>query len=247
MKTASAREVPRASARGGGFATTALILWSLPSVALAQHWRGSIAATTDYVFRGISQTQGGPALQLDLHYEAAAGWFAGAWTSTIDFGYDSVGRVEVDPYVGWNLPLDTDWSTRLSYVRYLYPETEVGTDYDYGDFSVRLEWQDRAVASAAWSPDMVQFRNGYLHRGNAYSYELSLRQPLGSIFAGSIGAGYYDQLFGLEYWSWNAGVSCAVGRLELDLSRFANDGTAREFYGREAAGDRWALTALWRF
>jgi hypothetical protein len=38
-----------------------------------------------------------------------------------------------------------------------------------------------------------------------------------------------------------------MGPFELGLARFGTDSTARELYGREAAGDRWALTALWRF
>jgi uncharacterized protein (TIGR02001 family) len=223
-----------------------LLLWSATSQ--AQHWHGALAATTDYVFRGISQTQGDGAIQADLHYEGSGGWFAGAWASSIDSGYDTVGRVELDAYAGWNWQLARDWSARLAYVRYLYPDASGGIDYDYGDLSARAAWRDRIVGTVAWSADLVRFsQDGYAHRGNAWSYELALRQPFASRFAATVGAGFYDQLFSVEYWSWNAGLSCTLASFELDLAWFTNSGAGRDAYGTQAAGDRWAFTALWRF
>jgi uncharacterized protein (TIGR02001 family) len=221
----------------------------IPVPCHGQGWHGSVAATTDYVFRGLSQTQGDGAVQADLHYEGGGGsWFAGAWASTIDTGFETYGRVEGNAYAGWNWAPGTDWAARASYVRYFYPDAYGGVDYDYGEVSARLAWRDRVVGFVGWTPDLVRFdAQGYAHRGNGWAYELSLRQPLGDSFAVSVGGGYYDQLFGVHYWAWNAGVSFALGPFELDLSRFGNDATARELYGRESAADRWALTALWRF
>jgi uncharacterized protein (TIGR02001 family) len=237
-----------AQRRAAGTALLAVAMGWAPHASAQQHWHGSVAATTDYVFRGLSQTRGGPALQADLHYEGRSGGFAGAWGSTLDTGYDSIGRLEVDAYAGWSWALASDWAARISYVRYLYPDADKDLDYDYGEFDARLSWRDRAVASVAWAPDLMRFNpEGYAHRGNGWAYELSLRQPLGARFAAIAGGGYYDQLFDVSYWAWNAGVSCVVGPFELDLSRFGNDSTARTLYGHEAAGDRWALTALWRF
>jgi uncharacterized protein (TIGR02001 family) len=211
-------------------------------------WHGALAATTDYVFQGLSQTQGDGALQADLHYEDGSGWFAGAWASTLDTGYETIGRVEFDAYAGWTWAVGSDWNARASYVRYLYPDAHEDIDYDYGELNARLAWRDRVVGSVGWAPDLIRFdAEGYPHRGNGWAYELSLRQPVGTRFAATVGGGYYDQLFGVNYWAWNAGVSCAVGPFELALSRFGNDSTAYERYGREAAADRWALTALWRF
>jgi uncharacterized protein (TIGR02001 family) len=210
-------------------------------------WHGSAAATTDYVFRGLSQTQGDGALQADLHYDGG-GWFAGAWTSTLDTGFDMVGHLELDAYAGLYWALGSDWSARASYVRYLYPDAEDGSDYDYGELNARLAWRDRVVGSVGWSSDFIRFdEEGYPHRGNGWAYELALRQPLRSGFAATVGGGYYDQLFGVNYWAWNVGLSWDIGPFELELSRFGNDTTARELYGAEAAADRWAFTALWRF
>ena len=47
-------------------------------------WNASLGATSNYVYRGISQTYGGAALQLGANYQNAFGWFAGAWGSNVD-------------------------------------------------------------------------------------------------------------------------------------------------------------------
>lgn len=55
--------------------------------------------TTDYILDGLSQTQGGPALQPYLEVEFPPGFYVGAWLSNVDFG-DGTDRVETDLYVG---------------------------------------------------------------------------------------------------------------------------------------------------
>ncbi len=211
---------------------------------------GSVVATTDYVFRGISQTQGGPALQGDLHYTGQSGWFVGLWASNVDPGSSYLGRVEVDAYAGVGWTPVSDWNARLTYVRYLYPDAEPRTEYDYGEFTAGLEFRDRVLGSVSWSPDAVRIAKSGLERsGTALSYELSLKQPIARGFALGAGVGYYDlsDLFDESYWSWSATLTYTVRAFEFDLSRFANGSTARQLFGGEAADDRWVLTGIWRF
>src|ERR1700734_3780005 len=63
-------------------------LWGftmLPCVCRAQNtWSGSIGGTSNYIYRGVSQTYNGAALQLGASYQSAFGWFAGAWGSNVD-------------------------------------------------------------------------------------------------------------------------------------------------------------------
>jgi uncharacterized protein (TIGR02001 family) len=236
------------------FAVTAMCLVALLGsgrcAAADSGFGGSLVATTDYVFRGLSQTRGGPALQGDLHYRGSAGWFAGAWASNIDPEADYIGGVELNAYAGWTWAPTLDWSARVSYVRYLYPEASQGANYDYGELTGTVGYRDRFFATLGWSPDMVRTtHDGLDRRGNSLSYELSLRQPVWRWFGVAAGVGYYDLTNVLDdrYWSWNATVTATFGSLELDLARFANDGTALELFGRDTAADRWALTAIWRF
>jgi hypothetical protein len=104
------------------------------------------------------------------------------------------------------------------------------------------------VASVAWSPDVMRVGpGGYGERGDAFAYELVLRQPLGTRFSASLGGGWYDQPLGIEYGSWSVGLGCVLGPIEFDLAHFAAGDAGDQVLGSDVAGQRWALTALWRF
>ncbi len=67
----------------------------------------SAAFTTDYVFRGISQTDQNPAVQASL--DASYGiFYIGMWGSNVDFGAGPAGQdianVEIDYYAGPTFP-----------------------------------------------------------------------------------------------------------------------------------------------
>jgi len=211
---------------------------------------GSLVATTDYVHRGLSQTGGQAALQGDLHYRAEAGWFAGIWASSLASDDKYLGSVEMNGYAGWGWAPSPDWSTRISYVRYAYPDSTASANYDYGELTGTVTYQDRVFATIGWSPDVVRAtRYGLGRRGNGYSYELSARQPIWRWFAVAAGVGYYDltDVIDDSYSAWNAAFTASFGSVEIDLARFDTDATARDLFGPDRAGDRWALTAIWRF
>lgn len=57
----------------------------------------NVGMTTDYVFRGISQSDEGPAIQGGFDYATDLGFYVGTWGSSIDFG----NGVEIDYYGGY--------------------------------------------------------------------------------------------------------------------------------------------------
>ena len=80
-------------------------LTAIPSAAFAD-LAFNVGATSDYRYRGISQTRLKPALQAGVDF-SAGGFYVGAWASNIkwieDFGGDA--KVEVDLYGGFDLHL----------------------------------------------------------------------------------------------------------------------------------------------
>ncbi|AKS41278.1 TorF family putative porin [Wenzhouxiangella marina] len=58
----------------------------------------TLGAYSDYVFRGVSQTDEGPTPQLSLDVYGETGWYAGIWASDVDF--DESGDWELNPYLG---------------------------------------------------------------------------------------------------------------------------------------------------
>lgn len=82
---------------------------------------GNVAAVSDYVFRGLTQTWGGPALQGGADYTAADGFAAGFWASSINERSYPGAALELDLYGSYGRAFNRDWSWRAGLHGYLYP------------------------------------------------------------------------------------------------------------------------------
>ena len=73
--------------RKGVQRTLAALFCGCMAVATSAHagTTGSVALTSDYVFRGVSQTDGKPALQGGIEFASEGGFYAGAWGSNVSW------------------------------------------------------------------------------------------------------------------------------------------------------------------
>jgi len=84
----------------------------------------NVGVVSDYLFRGISQTHGRPAIQGGVDYAHSSGLYLGAWASQITWVKDlySSGRTEIDVYGGYKNPFaGGDWNYDVGYITYNYP------------------------------------------------------------------------------------------------------------------------------
>jgi uncharacterized protein (TIGR02001 family) len=97
----------------------------LPGLAMAEV-SFNVGATTDYRYRGISQSRLKPAVQAGVDY-SNGGFYVGAWGSTIkwikDFGGDA--NVEIDLYGGYKGTIDKDLSYDVGVLTYQYPSNKL--------------------------------------------------------------------------------------------------------------------------
>lgn len=81
------------------------------------------ALTSDYVFRGISQSQHDPALSVGADYALASGLYLGTWLSTqkwVETGpYKGGSDIELDLYGGYKFTVG-EIGIDLGMIRYLY-------------------------------------------------------------------------------------------------------------------------------
>ncbi|KAB2832271.1 MAG: hypothetical protein F9K49_08405, partial [Caedimonadaceae bacterium] len=85
---------------------------------------GSLAFTTNYLFRGQTQTFGGPAVQgsLEARQYTDHGFLAGIWASNVSgVSYPNGSDLELDTYLGYNYKYDDDLSMKVLAYGYLYP------------------------------------------------------------------------------------------------------------------------------
>jgi uncharacterized protein (TIGR02001 family) len=220
--------------------------------AAAATFDGDLAYTSDYVLRGISQTGGRSAGQLDLHVTSADGTFAGAFASTLahiyHVGYEDLGwNYELQEYVGHRFNLSQSWSTTIAAVNYSYLGGNTPFSNDYQEISAALAYLDSWTVTVAALPNCIHYDRGYrLGRYAAYTADASTQLPLiGRLFL-TAGAGYYTA--GSSGYAYgNAGLSLEYKSLRLDASYFVAQHRAQELFPYGRAGSRFVGGVSWHF
>ena len=99
-----------------------------PAPATPEHaLTANVGLFSEYIFRGISQTAGKPALQGGFDYAHSSGLYLGTWASSIswlqDFGAYSRSSLEWDFYGGYKstFPGSDDWTYDVGVLYYYYP------------------------------------------------------------------------------------------------------------------------------
>jgi uncharacterized protein (TIGR02001 family) len=213
---------------------------------------GSLDVTSDYLYHGLSESDGNPAFQGDVHYRsdsaaATAENFIGLWGSTIGRAATG-GSYELNAYAGRTFLIDSDSSATARYVHYAYLDEHDGAHYDYDELSGTWAYQDRFFFTAAWTPNTAS----YYGRSVALccrvlSYDAGVHQSLGRAFTLSAALGY-DEIRGASgYAYWNAGIAYAIGAFQLEVGYFGLQQGAEYRYGETLAGNHWVGTLVWRF
>jgi uncharacterized protein (TIGR02001 family) len=138
----------------------------LSNIALAEsphEFSANVALTTDYMYRGISQSNEGPAVSGGLDYAHESGFYLGTWASSVEFGAgDDDTTLEVDFYGGIGGELSNGISWDVGGLYYMYPNTDADAagDYDFveGNLSLGYSFADVTLAPEigfgfAYSPD----------------------------------------------------------------------------------------------
>lgn len=213
---------------------------------LACHCAGSAAQSgpilglglsSDYVLRGLSLSDGDPAIQGGAAWRFRGGADAAIWLSSTNADWGP----EVDYTLGFGRAFGDGWSAHAGLGYYSYPDPETELNYDYVEFSGALSRWDLLGLRVAWSPDTGGFGQRGYTRAAATSTELTAQWPLGPLLSIAAGLGYRDLQASGSYRYWNLGLAAGWRRLSLDLQYIATDGRARQRYGDRRAGPRLVL------
>lgn len=102
----------------------------------------NLGATSDYRYRGVSQSRLRPALQGGVDYALPAGWYVGAWASTIRWIEDAGGdaNAEVDLYGGYKTRLGADTTVDVGLLAYRYPGNGLAPNANTTEIYAALGW-----------------------------------------------------------------------------------------------------------
>jgi len=93
------------------------------------------AFTSNYLWRGLEQTNGSSAASGGIDYNANSGFYAGTWVSNADWA-DGM-TYELDLYAGFSGETKS-FSYDIGFIQYLYPDSTDDVDFNevYGSISV---------------------------------------------------------------------------------------------------------------
>jgi uncharacterized protein (TIGR02001 family) len=142
----------RPAPRLGALAAAVALSLATTGAALAEgpgpwSFSANIGAVSNYMWRGMTQSDDQAAVQGGLDVAHDSGFYAGTWASNIDWGTDDP-NYELDIYMGYDFTLpDENASLGLNTIYYAYPDSdsdvdfwEIGISGGYSFFSAGIQY-----------------------------------------------------------------------------------------------------------
>ena len=114
----------------------------------ASDFTGNATLTSDYVWRGSTQTHGDPAAQAGFKVAGDSGVYGSVWGSSVEFAPETHASTELDFTVGWSKALSEDWALNVNVLRYQYPSTTV--DLNWTELNGTVTYRNNYWASLGW-------------------------------------------------------------------------------------------------
>ncbi len=175
----------------------------------------NIGLYSQYIFRGLTQTDRSPALQGGVDLTHSSGFYLGAWASNISWlrdnnnaystaptaAYEKGGRIELDIYGGYRYTFANGVGVDLGALQYLYPgsrssggegnwasayTTELYGALSYGWVQAKIS---SVVSDSAWTVGKYAGSTGASKdAGGTYYAELNATIPLSDLIGAKNGA-----------------------------------------------------------
>jgi uncharacterized protein (TIGR02001 family) len=200
-------------------AAAAAVLWAVP--AAASPLSGDIGLVSDYRYRGLSLSDGNPALQGSLTLEHG-GFYGTVWGSTLRRIGDPSDS-EIDLTAGYERELAEWISLDVSATRYFYPSSG-GDDYSEASAAVTLSrGSAEATAGLSYAPRQRALRDDsgrrrddlYAFAGARYAVP---RTPVTLAAGAGYERGAFDEVRRGGKWDWTVGAEIERGRAKVGLS-----------------------------
>jgi uncharacterized protein (TIGR02001 family) len=194
-------------------ATTIIVSMGATSY-MAEGISANVGFVTDYVFRGVSQTDESMAIQGGFDYEHGNGLHAGVWGSNIDFNNPQDGSLELDVYAGYANEIN-NFSYDVGGIYYAYPGSDSSLDYDYWEAYLALGYQFDIVGLSAGMNYSPEF---FGDTGDATYVYAGLDVDLPHDFAASAHIGHQEIDEATDYTDWSVGLGYNWSDFDFDLT-----------------------------
>ncbi len=201
---------------------------------------GNITAVSDYLFRGISQTQAKPTAQATLDFTHSSGFYLGLFGSGVSHAaYNNGAGSEIDVYGGYRHSVNADTVIDAGLVTYWFP----GAHYATGGKDIKYHTQEAKLGvnigtfnaygwvslSRYWFGFTVQPYTGELvdTRGTLYG-EVNWNPELAPGLALNLHAGKQNvrHMSAFNFYDVKAGVTKTVDKWAFSAAAVYNSGDA---------------------
>ena len=178
------------------------------------------AVTSDYDFRGVTQTENKAAFQLGATYAFDSGAYLGLWGSNVKFGKPPGTNLELDVTGGYTFGDAKEgvaWD--IGGVYYTYSGGTSPSDLNYLEVYAGAT-HDWFNAKVFYSPDF----GGKATTGNTPAWYFSttgtfaLPADFGFVAHAGYSVGDYWDKYGKSYLDWSVGFTKAIGKVTVGVS-----------------------------
>ena len=188
----------------------------LASVPAQAEFSADLAATTDYVWRGVSQTLGNPAVQGGISFSHASGVYAGIWSSNVNFfdpdtpgadpADDDKANVELDYNLGLSGATAQELNWDVGVYHYTYP----------GAVKALLDSSEEYYAGATYRWANLKLYRDFVSRANYLWAGATATLPHALSLA--VGMGRYQVSDSPDYSDYRLALSGTTHGLGVELS-----------------------------
>jgi uncharacterized protein (TIGR02001 family) len=215
---------------------------------------GNVGIFSQYVFRGVSQTNEKPAVQGGFDMSHKSGIYAGTWLSNIswisDGAPDASASLEWDLYAGWKYDLPYDFQSDLGVLYYYYPGKYPSgfTTPNTTELYAALTWKMLQV-KYSYSANNQTFglpdsRGSYYIEGNLnWDVVEKVNDYIGKVtIIGHVGHQSFQNNGNYTYTDWKGGVAFDLSGYTIGLVGTGTDAESAYYtnrFGKNIAGNQF--------
>ncbi len=166
----------------------------------------NVGVTSNYVFRGVTQTDDSPAVQGGIDFTHNSGLYAGIWGSNVE---DNAGNdgFEYDLYVGYNFRVNDKVGFDVGYITYQYTDDAIKNARETDEIFVGVSFMDFSAT----------YYDGDPNSGQDYSY-IDLKYTLALPEDINLHLHYGSLDNGTDAEDASIGVSKNIGGFDMSLT-----------------------------
>jgi uncharacterized protein (TIGR02001 family) len=217
------------------------------ALAASPEFSYDLSVTTDYMFRGVSQTRSDPAIQASVSVDTDSGWYGWLWASNVDYFEapqpDDGARTEIDLLIGYQRPMGDRLTVDLALTRYMMPGTLAGIDYDYNEWIASIYVDDRHAVSIAYANNV--FGSG--ESGWQFLFSTSFELPQEISLELQIGSVDLRDAYGESYEYAGVSLLRTFSLFSTRLDYWATSSDAENIFDESLVTPRFVVTVGLRF